>query len=303
MIDITDKPETLRQADAEGSILLERETIERIEKMDLPKGNLFDTARAAALLASKKTSELIPHCHPVVIDGMDILFELNKKENLVKVLARGKSISRTGIEMEVLTAVSVALLTIYDLLKPVDKNMSIGNIKLLHKSGGRTQYRSEIKKEYHAAILVCSDSTSKGTRTDKSGKIIEQLLHKYNVRSADYQIVPDDIQLILEQLNKWINEDIPFIFTTGGTGLGPRDNTIDAIKLLNGKYVEGIGEAMRSYGQKRTLKAMLSRSAAVVKNKTLIIALPGSSNGARESLEAILPAVFHARRMIEGDSH
>ena len=101
----------------------------------------------------------------------------------------------------------------------------------------------------------------------------------------------------------WVKEDIHFIFTTGGTGLGPRDNTVSAVKEILERDADGITEAIRNFGQMRTPLAMMSRAVAGAIAETLIVTLPGSSDGARESLEALLPAVFHARKMMKGGGH
>jgi len=303
MVDVTHKPKTLRKASAEGLIKIQKETIDRVKNDSLPKGNLFDIARAAGLLGAKQTPMLIPHCHPVVIDYLEVNFKIDEAAGAINVSASGSSISRTGIEMEVLTAVSTALLTIYDLLKPIDKQMEITGIRLLDKKGGRKIKDTEKYSKFKAAVLVVSDSTAAGERKDNSGKIIKEMVESYNLPIGDYQIVPDEIDQIQEKVLGWINQDIPFIFTTGGTGLGPRDVTVEAIEEIAERKVEGIGEAMRSYGQERTLKAMLSRSFACTIQKSVVLCLPGSSAGARESLEAILPELFHARKMIDGGGH
>ena len=144
MRDITHKQISLRTAKAIAVIFCSPATIELIQKDELPKGNLFDVARAAAFLGAKHTPQLLPHCHPVAIDGMDVQFEILDKElhadlfdnvllERTGILIKGeaKSIGRTGIEMEILTGVSVAALEIYDMLKPVDTALEIGSIKLL----------------------------------------------------------------------------------------------------------------------------------------------------------------------------
>lgn len=308
MKDITSKQISLRTASAEGYVYCSKETINIIRTNSLPKGDLFNIAKAAAMLAAKNTSNLIPHCHPVAIEGMNIGFETNDsigKEELsaVKITIEAKSIGRTGIEMEVLTAVSIAALTIYDLLKPVDKNLTISDIRLTDKKGGKTDKKNKVKQGIKTAILVCSDSTAAGKREDKSGLVIKEILQSYQVEILDYKIIPDDPIQIQEVVKNWVNSGIDFIFTTGGTGLGPRDKTIDALVEIFDRKVDGIAEAMRVYGQSRTPFAMLSRSVAGVIGKSIIIALPGSSNGARESLEAILPGVFHGRDMLLGGGH
>ncbi|MDH4263723.1 MAG: bifunctional molybdenum cofactor biosynthesis protein MoaC/MoaB [Spirochaetia bacterium] len=303
MIDITHKQTSLRTALASGEIKLTKETIPKIINNELPKGNLFDIARAAAYLGAKNTASLIPHCHPTPIESLDVKCEVDEAGSRVIVKALAKTIYKTGIEMEAMTAVSIALLTIYDLLKPVDKKMEIGSIKLLEKTGGRSQQMAELKKGLTAAVLVCSDSTAAGKRQDKSGLIIQEMLKTYGVEILAYEIVPDEPEQIQKNIIEWVKKDIAFVFTTGGTGLSPRDQTVDAVKSLFEQEAPGIGEAMRSYGMNMTPKAMHSRSVAGSIQTTLIVCLPGSSAGARESLQAVLPGLFHARSMLKGGGH
>lgn len=316
MRDITSKQITLRTARAIGIIFCSPASIALIESGSLPKGNLFDVARAAGFLGAKLTPQLLPHCHPVTIDAMDFTFEFLSKElhsdlfdsvvlKRTGIVIRGeaKSIGRTGIEMETLTAVSVAALEIYDMLKPVDTALEIGQITLLEKKGGKSDRNRFVETTPTCAVLVCSDSTANGTREDKSGKVVTAMLNNVKAKVLHYKVLPDDKEAIQNQIKEWVSEDIQFIFTTGGTGLGPRDNTTNAVREILERDADGITEAMRSFGQMRTPLAMMSRSIAGTISNTLIVTLPGSTNGARESLEAILPGVFHARKMMEGGSH
>jgi cyclic pyranopterin phosphate synthase len=316
MRDITGKQITLRTANAIGIIYCSAETLEIIRKDELPKGNLFGVAKAAGFIGAKLTPQLLPHCHPVTIDGMDITFEYLSKElhgeifeeaAFLKtgIVIRGvaRSIGRTGIEMEMLTGVSVAALEIYDMLKPVDQHLEIGSIKLLKKTGGKSDRQKYFATSPVCAVLVCSDSTAAGKREDKSGKLITEMLETVKASVKHYAVVPDDKDLIQQKIREWVAEDVHFIFTTGGTGLGPRDNTVSAVREILERDADGITEAMRSFGQMRTPLAMMSRGIAGSIAQTLIVTLPGSSGGARESLEAILPAVFHARKMMKGGGH
>ena len=310
MRDISAKQITLRTAKAEGFVSCGPDVLQLIVEDRLPKGNLFDIAKAAAFLAAKNTHNLIPHCHPVSIDGLTVSFAIRNEDNKrgdqtgILITAEGKSIGRTGIEMEVLTAVSIAGLTIYDLLKPLDKSdMEITGIQLVKKTGGKSDQKKFTRKAHVAAVLVCSDSTASGKREDSSGLLIQQMLKEHNCVIADYKIIPDEKTLIQNQIKEWASQDISFVFTTGGTGLGPRDNTVHAVQEIIEKEAPGISEAMRLHGQMRTPLAMMSRSVAGSLGKSLIVTLPGSSNGAKECLEGILPAVFHARSMLLGGGH
>jgi len=136
MIDVGDKRITKREAVARGEILLSRETIELIRQGRIPKGDVLECARIAAVLAVKRTPELIPMCHPLRITHSKIDFDLGKNE--IEIEAKVVAVDRTGVEMEALTAVTVAALTIYDMCKGVDKTLQISYIRLLRKTGGRS---------------------------------------------------------------------------------------------------------------------------------------------------------------------
>ena len=136
MVDVSDKAITARLAEAAGRISMSTETVQRIVGGDLPKGNVLETARIAGIMAAKRTSDLIPLCHPIAVTGVDIIFEV--AEGFIDVNCSVRVDERTGVEMEALTAVSVSLLTIYDMCKAVDKSMVIGDIRLLKKTGGRS---------------------------------------------------------------------------------------------------------------------------------------------------------------------
>jgi len=136
MVDVTEKPVTHREAVAEGEIAMRPQTVQLIAEGGLPKGNVLEAARIAGIMAAKRAADLIPLCHPISITGADLAFEV--KRDRVKVTAQVRVPERTGVEMEALAAVGVALLTVYDMCKAVDKDMVIGNIRLLRKTGGRS---------------------------------------------------------------------------------------------------------------------------------------------------------------------
>jgi cyclic pyranopterin monophosphate synthase len=138
MVNVSDKNETVRQAVAAGSISMSRQAYDMVRKGTVKKGDVFGVARIAGILAAKKVDQLIPLCHPLAITGADISFSFNDEQCVVNIEATVSITGRTGVEMEALTAVSVAALTLYDMCKAVDKNMVISNIRLLRKSGGKS---------------------------------------------------------------------------------------------------------------------------------------------------------------------
>ena len=138
MVDVGDKESTRRVALARGEIRMQPETLRRILDKQIEKGDVFDVARLAGIMAAKKTPELIPLCHPLMINSVAVDFAADTEKSLVKIEAVVKVNGQTGVEMEALTAVSVAALTIYDMCKAVDKTMLIGHVRLVEKQGGRS---------------------------------------------------------------------------------------------------------------------------------------------------------------------
>lgn len=300
MKSVLQKIETLRSASALSTIKASSQAIARLKANDLPKKDVLIVARVAGILAAKRTHELIPYCHPIFIDHVEIEYEVLADQITVK--STVQVIAKTGVEMEALTASSVAALTIYDMLKPVDKDMEIVSTKLLEKKGGKSDFVEKIPKDLKVAVIVSSDSTAKGTRSDKSGRLIEERLKTQGL-TPDYVVLPDDAPTIKAKMEEFIQRDVKLIMTTGGTGLGPRDVTVEATREVIDREIPGIMEAARSFGQRRTPYAMLSRGLAGQKGGTIIINLPGSSRGVEESLDAIFPAVLHAYKMMGGGGH
>ena len=300
MKSVLQKIETLRSASALSTIKASSQAIARLKANDLPKKDVLIVARVAGILATKRTHELIPYCHPIFIDHVEIEYEVLADQITVK--STVQVIAKTGVEMEALTASSVAALTIYDMLKPVDKDMEIVSTKLLEKKGGKSDFVEKIPKDLKVAVIVSSDSTAKGTRSDKSGRLIEERLKTQGL-TPEYVVLPDDAPTIKAKMEEFIQRDVKLIMTTGGTGLGPRDVTVEATREVIDREIPGIMEAARSFGQRRTPYAMLSRGLAGQKGGTIIINLPGSSRGVEESLDAIFPAVLHAYKMMGGGGH
>ncbi|MEE8297688.1 MAG: cyclic pyranopterin monophosphate synthase MoaC [Hyphomicrobium sp.] len=144
MVDVSDKPVTARTAIAEGFVAMKPETLALLKRGDAPKGDVLATARIAGIMAAKRTHELIPLCHPLALAKVTVDLEANSGPPGIRVVAEVKTTGRTGVEMEALTAVSVTCLTLYDMLKAVDRAMTFERIRLIEKSGGRSgDYRAE----------------------------------------------------------------------------------------------------------------------------------------------------------------
>ncbi len=302
MIDITGKIKTHRAAIAQAIVKVSRqETMDAIYKNKIPKGDVFEVSRVAGLFAVKRTSDMIPDCHPLPIEYCHVRHEVKGLEILIKVEVQ--TIYRTGVEVEAMHGASVVALTIYDMLKPIDKEIEITGIKLLNKEGGKSQYAGKSAKIIHAGIIVCSDRISAGKREDIAGKEIMSKLGKIGVEVNMYCAVADKIEDIQKRVRSFCEEGLDLIVLTGGTGLSKRDVTPEAVRPLLDMEIPGIAEAIRNYGQERMPYSMLSRSVAGIRAKTIILALPGSARGAEESIDAIFPYLLHAFEVMSGKSH
>lgn len=302
MVDITSKPYTLRVATAQAIVKVSKpETIEAIKNNTVPKGDVFAMSKAVGLLAVKKTPDLLADCHPLPIEYTDIGYEMEGMD--IKVLVTLKTIYKTGVEVEAMHGASTVALNMYDMLKPIDKGIEICSIKLVEKRGGKSDFKDGFKKNIEAAIIVCSDSISEGKKEDKAGKAIAERLKKFEVIIADYIIIPDEPEAIAERYRYYLDREVDIIIFTGGTGLSPRDVTPETLEPLLDTRIPGIEEAIRSYGQQRTPYAMLSRSLVGLANKSLVMALPGSTKGAAESIDAVFPFVLHLFKVVEGAQH
>ena len=146
---------------------------------------------------------------------------------------------------------------------------------------------------FKAQVITVSDKGYIGERIDESGPLVRDLLIEAGYEASEVVIVPDEMEMIMDELNKAVNEDIALIVTTGGTGLSPRDITTEATTKVCDRMVPGISEAMRAASMAITNRAMLSRGVSGIKNRSLIINLPGSKKAAKENLLAVIPALEH----------
>lgn len=302
MRDVSEKPKTLRTATAKAILKLKNETIELIRQNKVPKGDPLSVAKVAAVQAAKNTCQIIPYCHPVPVDFVGVEFELG--DGLIGVSVGVKAIYKTGVEMEALTAASVAALTLYDMLKMLDEDMEISSVVLVEKRGGKTDFVSELDRKLRGAVLVMSDSISAGTKSDESGKIMVERLRKEGIEVEDYMIIPDDTELIKENLIRYADRmKLDLVLTTGGTGFSPRDFSPEATAQVIEREIPGIPETLRAYGQERTLYSMLSRGKAGIRGTTIIVNLPGSRKGVKDSLNALFPGILHAFKMLWMGGH
>jgi cyclic pyranopterin phosphate synthase len=302
MVDITHKSFSLRSAVATAVVRMSRkESIEAIRSGSVPKGNVLECARVAGLFAVKRTSDMIPDCHPLPIESAEVRYALSDMEISIEVEV--KTVYKTGVEVEVMHGASVVALTIYDMLKPLDKGIEITGIKLKEKHGGRSDQKGKWRKDLKAAVVVCSDSVSTGRKEDSAGKAIIKKLESCEVSVSGCHIIADEATEIQRRLSDLTEAGNDIIIFTGGTGLSARDVTPESVRPLLDREIPGIAETARSYGQDRMPLSMLSRAVAGMKGRTLVLTLPGSEKAAIEYMDAVFPAVLHIFNIIGGGGH
>ncbi|MGN7205100.1 bifunctional molybdenum cofactor biosynthesis protein MoaC/MoaB [Pedobacter sp. SAFR-022] len=301
MVDITHKNSTLRKAVATAKVRTSSlETIAALEQRRVPKGDVFEFARAAGLLGIKKTSDVIPDCHPLPIEFASITYTISDLDIVIRVEVH--TIYKTGVEVEAMHGASVAALVMYDMLKPIDKGVVIEQVRLEQKSGGKSDLKPA-SLALKVAVVVCSDRVSRGEKQDTAGKFIVSALSKYQLECAAYEIVADEVEQIQAMALRFVDREFDMVILTGGTGLSARDVTPEAIKPLIDREIQGLMESARGYGQQRTPYAMLSRGVAGFIKQTLVMTFPGSANAVREYMDSLFPAILHVFALNNGDPH
>lgn len=339
VFDVSHKPDTARYAIARAILRVTAHATIRVIRGEgpSPKGNVLEAARVAGTMAAKRTSDILPYCHTIPIDFVRIDFSFAEDDPLVVMIdGEVKSVWKTGVEMEALTGVAVAALTIYDMVKPIDDAVQIEGIKLLQKGGGlgkaygkttvtttaasnagdekRHDDGAVAAEKLKVAVIVMSDSRSKDE--DESGRIIIDRLTSQSSSSSsylgrnndleivDYKVLPDEADLIESELLMLSDEKkVDLVLTSGGTGIGPRDVTPEATARVIDAELKGISEALRAHGQRRTPTAMLSRGLAGIRKGTIIVNLPGGARAVSESLDVLFPTIIHAFEVLRGSRH
>lgn len=290
-MDITRNITTLREASAIAVVQLSQEaTWLALKENRVPKGNVWETAKVAGLLAVKRTSDFLPFCPPKAIEFTSVEYETQGL--LVRIIVQVKSVYKDGVALEAMHGASVVALTFYDMLKPIDFGIQIKEIRLLGEFGDYEWEIPSSSKNIRIAILVCSDAVAKGGKQDTAGQAVLAKLKSLPVRVTSYEILPDDPDLIQQKVKELCSSH-QLVICCGGTGLSHRDRTPEALVPILERRIPGMEEAIRSYGQQITPHAMFSRSVAGTIGGSLVLALPGSSQGARESMDAVFPAVLH----------
>lgn len=294
MVDVGDKSVTRRTATAVGRFTSTPDVIALVRADDLPKADVLATARIAGISGAKRTSDLIPLCHPLALDSVTVDFEL--LDDSILITATAKTTGRTGVEMEALTAVSIAALTLHDMTKAVDPFSVIGDIRLVDKTGGKS--RTPVRTGT-AAVIVASTGAAAGTREDRTGPVITAWLAEHGY-AVDAISVVADAEIAIE-LARVAATAPAVIITTGGTGVSPTDQTPEATRALLTRELPGVAESIRARGLASTPTAALSRGLAGTAGDILVINLPGSTGGVADGLAVLNELLEHLVAQIAGE--
>ncbi|PJJ61440.1 bifunctional molybdenum cofactor biosynthesis protein MoaC/MoaB [Compostimonas suwonensis] len=314
MVDVSGKAETTRVAIARGRLDTTAEVLALVRGDELPKADVLATARIAGIMAAKKTSELIPLCHPIPLSSVTVVFELH--ESSIVVEAAAKTRGQTGVEMEALTAVAVAGLTLHDMIKAVDPAAVMNDVRLVSKSGGKhgdwvrpgadggepspgdTPHDRPTDDDRSAVVLVSSTRSAAGERDDTTGPVIVSWLAERGYAVEAPRVVADAD--VATALTTAVAAQPAVVITTGGTGAAPGDVTPEATAAVLDRELPGVAEAIRARGLASTATAALSRGLAGTAGRTIVVNLPGSRGGVADGLEVLGGLLDHLVAQVNG---
>jgi cyclic pyranopterin monophosphate synthase len=303
MIDVGGKAVTRRVATASGRLDTTAQVVALVLSDGLKKADALATARIAGIAAAKRTSELIPLAHLLPLDSVTVEFEPG--EASIGIRATVAVTAKTGVEMEALTAVAVAGLTLHDMIKAVDPAAVLGDIRLLEKSGGKhghwTPSGDAPAPRGTAVVIVSSTGAAAGTREDRTGPMIVDWLTTQGY-SVDSPVVVADAD-IEGALGGAVAGSPALVITTGGTGIHPQDRTPEATRTVLDRELPGVAEAIRAAGRAVTPTAALSRALAGIAGSTIVVNLPGSPGGVSDGLAVLGTLLPHLHDQIGGGGH
>ena len=290
MDDSSSRPEAQAKAEAEAKVYFNNGTEKIILEDGNPKIDIITAAKIAGIQAAKKTSEFIPLHHSNALNWVEI--DIKVVEKYLKITSTVKAITRSSLEMEALTAASVAALTIVDLCKDSDPGVTIQDLKLVQHTSKKKILTT--KTSLKVGIIVISDRVIAGLAEDEAGQILQDGFKEAGYQVDNYSIITNDADKLIEKIQDWLEQDIELVVTTGGNGIGPRDITLSSLEPFFDYRLEGVEQTLHSIAQINNSGFYVDRLAAGKIGKTIVICLPMDAGLAQDALNIFLPNIHQA---------
>jgi cyclic pyranopterin monophosphate synthase len=290
MDDSSSNPAAQQSAKAEGKIFFSNGAREILLKENAPKTDVVTAAKVAGIQAAKRASEFIPFHHANTLNWVELNFSAG--EDHIKIESTVKAVSRSGLEMEALTAVSVAALTLLDICKEHDQQVNIQDLKLVPKVSKKKMLT--VKTPIKVGIIVISDRITAGLADDEVGQLLQSGFANAGYHANNYSIISNDSDKLIEKIQEWLEQSIELIITAGGNGIGPRDITLTSLEPFFDFRMEGLEQTLHSIAQVNNNGFFVDRLAVGKIGKTIVICLPIDVALAQDALNVILPNMHQA---------